>query len=315
MTALPTEVVPVSLVPRRRRPAIGVASATLQLGGMLLLGGAAIAWAGQGPHQVTVCLTLIYVAYAMAWNIVAGFAGQFTFGHAAFFGVGAYAATLLTVSFGVPPLWGMWTGVVLAAVAAVAIGVITLRLRGLYFGLVTAVFPLVFSVFASYWGLQEVSVPYNPRGGLSFFTPDDPRVLSAAALCAALVVGGVSVVLLRSRYGLFFGALRADQDAAEACGVATTRVKLFALALSAGLSGMAGALYASAALVVTPVDIFGVQMSVKPVLFSVFGGIGTLAGPAVGAAILVPLSEALTAQFGAALPGLSGLIYGGRCCW
>jgi branched-chain amino acid transport system permease protein len=121
----------------------------------------------------------------------------------------------------------------------------------------------------------------------------------------------VTVTLVRSRFGLFLGALRADQDAAEASGVATTRMKIYALALSAGLSAIAGALYASAALVVTPADAFGAQMSVKPVLFSVFGGIGTLAGPIVGAAILVPLSETLTAQFGASLPGLSGLVYGG----
>jgi len=302
---------PSIVAPRLRRTTVSTASAAVQFGLLLGLGGAAILWAGQGPHQATVTLTLIYVAYAMAWNIVAGFAGQFTFGHAAFFGLGAYAATLLTTAFGLPPLLGMWAGVALAALAAVAIGVITLRLRGLYFGLVTAVFPLVFSVFASYWGFQEIPVAYNPSAGLAFLSPNDPRVLSAAALCAALLVGVISVALLRSRFGLFFGALRADQDAAEACGVATTRVKLFALALSAGLSAVAGALYASAALVVTPVDIFGVQMSVKPVLFSVFGGIGTLAGPAVGAVILVPLSETLTAQFGAQLPGLSGLIYGG----
>ena len=299
-----------ALAPRLRRPTISAASAAMQLSLLLVLGGAAILWTGQGPHQATVTLTLIYVAYAMSWNIVAGFAGQFTFGHAAFFGLGAYAATLGTNTYGVPPLAGMWLGVALAALAAVAIGVITLRLRGLYFGLVTAVFPLVFSVFASYWGLQEVPVAYRPNAGPAFFTPDDPRVLSIASLLAVLLVGVVSVALLRSRFGLFFGALRADQDAAEACGVATTRVKLFALGLSAGLSAVAGALYASAALVVTPVDIFGVQMSVKPVLFSVFGGIGTLVGPAVGAAILVPLSETLTAQFGAQLPGLSGLIYG-----
>jgi ABC-type branched-subunit amino acid transport system ATPase component len=115
---------------------------------------------------------------------------------------------------------------------------------------------------------------------------------------------------VRSRFGLFLGALRADQDAAEASGIATLQVKIYALMLSAGLSAIAGALYASAALVVTPIDAFGLQMSVKPVLFSVFGGIGTLAGPVVGAAILVPLSEGLTATFGASLPGLSGLVYG-----
>jgi len=302
---------PKILLPSRARPSISVASATIQLGALAVIGAAAILLAGQGPDQVTVSLTLIYISFAMAWNIVAGYAGQFTFGHAAFFGLGSYAAALLTEWYGIPPAGGLWVGVALAAAAAVAIGLMTLQLRGLYFGLVTAVFPLVFAVFANYFGLQEVSVPYNPNGGLAFFSPDDPRVLSAAALLAALGVGVITVLLVRSRFGLFFGALRADQDAAEASGVATTQVKLYALALSAGLSAIAGALYAGAALVVTPGDTFGVQMSVKPVLFSVFGGIGTLLGPVVGAAILVPLSEWLTATFGATLPGLSGLVYGG----
>ncbi len=292
------------------RRQISVTSAVLQIGVLAAGGGVAILLAGDGASQVTVTLTLIYVAYASAWNIVAGFAGQFTFGHAAFFGLGAYAATLLTQSTGVPPLLGLWAGVGLAAIAAAAIGGITLKLRGLYFGLVTAVFPIVFAVFADYFGLQEVSVPFHPDGGIAFFTPGDPRVLSTAALGAALLVCLLCVALLRSRCGLFLAALRADQDAAEACGIRTTAVKLTALILSAGLSAIAGALYASAALVVTPGDVFGVQMSIKPVLFSVFGGIGTLAGPVVGAAILVPLSEWLTATFGASLPGLSGLVYG-----
>ncbi len=292
------------------RPPISATSAILQLGILTAGGLAAILLAGEGAAQVTVTLTLIYIAYASAWNIVAGFAGQFTFGHAAFFGLGAYAATLLTQSPGVPPLLGLWAGVVLAALAAAAIGGITLKLRGLYFGLVTAVFPLVFAVFANYFGFQEVSVPFHPDGGAAYFTPGNPRVLSAAALAAAVLVCLVAVALLRSRLGLFLAALRADQDAAEASGIRTTGAKLAALILSAGLSAIAGALYASAALVVTPGDVFGVQMSVKPVLFAVFGGIGTLAGPVVGAAILVPLSESLTATFGATLPGLSGLVYG-----
>ncbi|MDE2333548.1 MAG: branched-chain amino acid ABC transporter ATP-binding protein/permease [Rhodospirillales bacterium] len=260
--------------------------------------------------QPVVGLALLYAAYASAWNIVAGFAGQFTFGHAAFFGLGSYGATLLTENLGVPPLYGLWVGVVLAGIAAAGIGGITLQLRGLYFGLVTAVFPIVFAVVATYMGLQEEQVPFNPNGNFAFFSPRSPWVLSAFALGATLLVGAAAVALMRSRYGLFIGALRADQDAAEASGVRTTEVKIGALVVSAGLAAAIGGIYASVALVVTPGDVFGVQMSVKPVLFSVFGGIGTLLGPIVGALVLVPLSEILTANFGGTLPSLSGLVYG-----
>ncbi|GAC1484227.1 MAG: hypothetical protein NVS2B11_09860 [Acetobacteraceae bacterium] len=171
---------PQTLRPREVRPSIALAAAATQLGTLAGLGALAILLAGQGPHQVTIALTLIYVTYAMSWNIVAGYAGQFTFGHAAFFGLGSYAATLLTVWIGLPPLFGLWAGVAVAAATAFAIGLITLKLRGLYFGLVTAVFPIVFGVFANYVGLQEVSVPFNPTGGLAFFDPADARVLSAA---------------------------------------------------------------------------------------------------------------------------------------
>ncbi len=294
----------------RIAPSIPLAVAVVQIGILGVVGAVAILLAGDGPSQMTITLTLLYIAYALAWNIIAGFAGQFTFGHAAFFGLGAYAPTLLTQWWGIPPLLGVWPGVLIAAAAAAIIGLITLKLRGLYFGLATVVFPIVFSVFATYLGYQEVSVPYRPDGGVLFYMPGDPRVLSAICLCASVGVAIVTVILVRSRLGLFLGALRADQDAAEASGVGTTRIKVYALLLSAALSAIAGGLYASAALVVTPADVFGTQMSVKPVLFAVFGGIGTLAGPMVGAAILVPLSEWLTATFGSTLPDLSGLVYG-----
>jgi len=294
----------------RARPPISTLSAALQLGALAVGGAIAILLAGDSPTQLTITLTLIYATYAAAWNIVAGFAGQFTFGHAAFFGFGAYAAAVMAGWASLAPLYGLWFGVAVAGIVAAAIGIITLKLRGLYFGLVTAVFPIVFAVFATYLGFQEVSLPFNPQGGIGYFSPSNPRVLSVAALCAAIGVSIVAAIMVRSHLGLALRAVRADQDAAEASGVQTTRVKIYALVLSAALSAVAGGLYACAALVVTPGDVFGVQMSVKPVLFTVFGGIGTLAGPIVGTIILVPLSEHLTAAFGSSLPGLSGLVYG-----
>ncbi len=291
-------------------PAMPLRSAVIQLGTIAVGGAIAIVWAGDSPTQEIITLALLYAGFASAWNIVAGYAGQFTFGHAAFFGLGSYAATILTEAYGIAPLYGLWLGVVLAAIAAAVIGSITLQLRGLYFGLVTSVFPIVFSVVATYIGLQEVPVPFNPDAGFAFFSPRAPWVLSSFALGSTVMIGVVAVLLMRSRFGLYISALRADQDAAEASGVRTTEVKITALVVSAALSAVIGGLYASAALVVTPADVFGVQMSVKPVLFSVFGGIGTLLGPVVGAVILVPLSETLTASFGSTLPSLSGLVYG-----
>jgi ABC-type branched-subunit amino acid transport system ATPase component/ABC-type branched-subunit amino acid transport system permease subunit len=292
-----------------RRP-ISRRSATIQLVVVLVAGLVAIFAAGDGPQQQVVVLTLIFVTFGCAWNLIGGFAGQFAFGHAAFFWIGSYTATLLTIDLGIPPLYGMFVGAAIAAVVAAVIGVITLRLRGLYFGLITVVFPVVFSVFATYFGLQEVPVEFHPDGGLDYFSPGDPRVLGFVALAAAFLVLLVTVWLSRSRIGLQWSAVKADQDAAEAAGVATARAKVVAMVLSAAFSAIAGTLYASAVVVVTPPDVFGLTMSVEPVLFSVFGGIGVLLGPVIGAAVLVPLSQTLTAQFGSSFPSLSGLLYG-----
>lgn len=292
-----------------RRP-ISRRSATVQLLVVLVAGIIAILAAGDSPQQQVVVLTLIFITFGCAWNLIGGFAGQFAFGHAAFFGIGSYTATLLTTQLGIPPLYGMVVGAAIAAIVAAAIGVITLRLRGLYFGLITVVFPVVFSVFATYLGLQEVPIDFNPDGGLDYFSPGDPRVLGFVALAAALLVLLVTVLLARSRIGLHWSAVKADQDAAEAAGVATARAKVVAMALSAAFSAVAGTLYASAVVVVTPPDVFGLTMSVEPVLFSVFGGVGVLLGPVLGAAVLVPLSQTLAAQFGSSFPSLSGLLYG-----
>lgn len=295
---------------RAIRRSITRVSGSVQVALLLIGGIIAIFAASAGPGQQIVVLTLIFISYACAWNLIGGFAGQFAFGHSAFFGIGAFTTTLLTIHASIPPLFGMLIGAVLAAVVAAVIGVITLRLRGLYFGLVTVVFPVVFSVFATYLGFQEVPVSFHPDGGLEYFTPGDPRVLGLVALVVAVVVALVTVRLARSRVGLYWSAMRSDQDAAEASGVATAQAKVGALALSAAFSAIAGALYASAVVVVTPADVFALTMSVQPILFSVFGGVGLLAGPIIGAALLVPLSQLLSLHFGSSLPALSGLLYG-----
>lgn len=264
---------------------------------------------GERPSQQTVAAMLVSMIFAIGWNIIGGYAGQASFGQAAYFGLGAYTMTLLT-GVGVPPLVGMWGGVIVAAVAALLIGLITFRLTGIYFALSTVVFPIILMTLAIYFDVQEVSFPYKPNQGILYFAPDVPEVLSLIALCATVAAVAISSLIENSKTGLYLHALRSDQGAAEASGVDTMAQKLLALVVSAALSAVAGALYCPAVLVLTPDGVFGLLRSVEPVIFTVFGGIGTLWGPLIGAGILHPLTYYLDTTLGGSLPGASGLLYG-----
>lgn len=274
-----------------------------------IIGVAVVLAVGERPSQQTVAAMLVSMIFAVGWNVIGGYAGQSSFGQAAYFGLGAYTMTLLAGA-GVAPLVGMWAGVIVAVLAALLIGLITFRLTGIYFALSTVVFPIILMTLAIYYDVQEVSFPYRPNQGLLYFAPDEPEVLSLIALFATVVAVAISALIENSRLGLYLHALRSDQGAAEASGVDTKRQKLVALAVSAVLSAVAGALYCPAVLVLTPDGAFGLLRSVEPVIFTVFGGIGTLWGPLLGAAILHPLTYYLDTTLGGSFPGASGLLYG-----
>ena len=274
-----------------------------------VVGLAAIALVGDSPSQHTISVMLISMIFATGWNVIGGYAGQASFGQAAYFGLGAYT-TMLLAAQGVPPLLGMWAGVVVAAAAALLIGLLTFRLTGIYFGLSTVVFPIILLTLAIYWDAQELSFPYKVDQGVAWFAPDVPQVLSLIALAATVAAVGIASLIERSRLGLYLHALRSDQGAAEASGVDTMRQKIVALEISAALSAVAGALYCPAVLVLTPEGGFGLLRSVEPVIYTVFGGIGTLWGPLIGTTILHPLAHWLDITVGGTLPGASGLFYG-----
>jgi branched-chain amino acid transport system permease protein len=261
-------------------------------------------------YQLILTLVPIWAAFAVSWNILSGYGGQLSFGHASFFGIGGYTMTLALVYWNLTPWLGIPLGMCAGGVAAVIIGTPTFRLRGHYFALAMLAYPLVFLYLLQYLGFQEVSLPMhreNPAGFLEF---SDPRfyTICAVGLLAASVI--VCSLVENSRFGLALLAIRQNELAAEAAGIDSRTWKMRALIVSGMIAAAAGGLYACVQLVVTPDSVFGLLVSAQPVVLTLFGGVTALWGPLIGATFLVPLSKLLDAYAGDFLRGIQGVVYG-----
>jgi branched-chain amino acid transport system permease protein len=258
-------------------------------------------------------LVLLYAVGASAWNIVGGYAGLISVGHAMFFGCGAYGALASYQYLGLPPIGGLPIGVAVSVMIAAAIGVPTLRLSGHYFSMATiAVAELVRLVVTnSEWlgGAQGLSGPPVPRtlADLSFISALPYYYLFLAAFAAVLAL---TWQMERSRMSFYLRAVRDSERAARSLGVAAPRYKLFAFMLSAAFTAVAGALYAIMFGFVDPDSGLGILISVKMLIMAALGGAGLLFGPFVGAVILVPLEELSNSLLGGAGTGLTFVVYG-----
>ena len=262
-------------------------------------------------HHRVLTLVFLWATMGLAWNIISGYAGQISFGHQAFFGIGAYVAVLLAARAGLTPWLGMLAGAAVAVLAAALIGTPTFRLGGIYFGLATLAYPLIFRIVMDYLGYQEVSIPMvRDRPGL-FMQFDDPRAYDLLALGLLAATLALSHAIETSRLGYALRAVKENEQAAEAMGVNSFRSKMLAYMLSAAPAALVGAVYAHAILfVVTPEAVFGVLVIVQTLTVCFVGGAGTLWGPVIGAAIMIPASEVLDATLGDRLPGIQGVVYG-----
>ncbi len=258
-------------------------------------------------------LVLLYAIAASAWNIVGGYAGQVSVGHVVFFGCGAYGALAAYTHFGLPPLAGVPFGVALSVLIAAVIGVPTLRLSGHYFSMATiAVAELVRLVATNVEFLGAavgLSGPTIPRTVLDLsFTSALPYYYLFLMVLALTL--GVTWKMERSRIGYYLRAIKDSQRAARSLGVAAGRYKLYAFMLSAGLTSVAGALYAMMFGFIDPESGLGILVSVKMLIMAALGGTGLLFGPLVGAAILVPLEEISNNLLGGKGAGLTFVAYG-----
>jgi branched-chain amino acid transport system permease protein len=266
--------------------------------GALLLGVAlALPWLVRSEYVVgTLTLIFFFAFVGQGWNILGGYAGQFSFGHALFFGIGAYTSSLAFVKAGVSPWLGMWAGAALAVVAGLVTGHLSFRygLRGAYFALVMLAFAEVFRVGATNWdwvgGSFGVLIPLRGHAP-ALFQFGDKRWFYYVMLAMLLALNGAVAALGASRLGYQMAAIRENEAAAAALGVNPYRVKLAAMALSAGVTALGGAFYAQYFSYIDPAIAFGPANSIEILLRPIIGGAGTLWGPLLGAALLGVLGE------------------------
>jgi len=289
--------------PRLRRDLI-----TLAIVSVAYLG--ASLFVANSYFQLIMTLVPVWALFGVSWNILSGYGGQLSFGHASFFGIGAYTVTLALVYWNLTPWLGIPLGMIVAAVAAVLIGLPTFRLRGHYFALSMLAYPLAILYFLQYLGFQEMSLPMHREHPAAFLEFTNPHYYTLVAV--VLLIGGVFVCMLveNSRFGLALLAIRQNELAAEAAGINTRLWKMRALVVSGMIAAAAGGFYACVLLVVTPDSVFGMLVSAQAVVVTLFGGVASVWGPVIGAAILVPLAESLNAELGNILPGIQGVVYG-----
>jgi branched-chain amino acid transport system permease protein len=255
----------------------------------------------------------MWATAAVAWNLLGGYAGQFSLGHAAFFGIGAYTSSLLLLGVGLTPWIGMLAGGVLAALFALVIGYLAIRLRGPFFTLATIALAEVLQILAVYsrgitGGSQGLSLPF--AASVAGFTFDGKRAYALTGLGFLLGALLITACIERSRLGYYLVAIREEEDAARAVGVPVLRIKLVATAISAFLTAMVGTFYAQYVLWIEPAHTFSLDVSVQLALIAIIGGLGTLLGPVVGAALIIPLNMFLRAWLGSSLAGLYLVVYG-----
>lgn len=284
--------------PLRARHWLLVAAA---LGAMIL-----VPIASRDPYLLHVLiLAMIFGIFASAWNLVTGFAGLKTFGHHAFFGIGAYSSALVSINFGLSPWLTIWLAGLVAVVFGLFIGLPILRIRSMpHVAIVTLGFAEIVRIIISnlqnitrgemgLWGIPPFEGFTLPGFGEVAFTPAEklPFYYLALALLV-LSTAGVSF-MMRSKTGLAMIAMRDAEDAAESLGVNLTRQKLTVFAVSSFMVGIAGAFYAHYIAILTPTAAVGVDLMILVIAMVLVGGLGTLSGPLIGALILTVAIELL----------------------
>jgi branched-chain amino acid transport system permease protein len=260
-------------------------------------------------------ITVFYYAFlGQAWNILGGYAGQLSLGHAAFFAIGAYTSAVLAVQYAVSPWLGMFVGAVLAALLSLGIGYLGFRfgLRGFYFILLTLAAAEICRLVALHvpilGGYTGLFINFTPNPWQFQFKGKIPYYFIALGF---LVFASAVVWLLeRSKLGTYLVAIREDEDASEALGVDTFRYKMMAYALSAALTSLGGTFYAYFQYYLQPNTVLNLNYSVDIMIRPIVGGMGTILGPILGSLLLELLGEFSRTYFAGATAGLSIVTYG-----
>ena len=277
---------------------------------MLLVPLAIFPWLGPPVYFVSLLFSVfLYVVLATSWNIIGGYAGYLSFGHVAFFGIGAYATALMMKGLNLSPLWTILSSIPaggIAALIAVIIGYPCLRLRGPYFAVITFCFAFVVDL-----GIKNLDILGGPEG-LWLKSMDLPINVTRAILFEVMMVIMIfsiasSIWISRSKFGAGLRAIKEDEEVAQTMAINAPMLKIQAFALSAFFPGMAGGIYAYYLTYIHTDIVFDVMISILIVLMALFGGGGTWLGPIVGAVVLTLVNEGLSTFVKAEL---ARIIYG-----
>jgi branched-chain amino acid transport system permease protein len=259
-------------------------------------------------------LVFMFGMLGVAWNIMGGYAGMFSFGQAAFFGIGAYTSSFLLVTFHVNPWIGLMAGGVVAALMAAAIGYPCSNLRGHYFAIATIAFGEIVRIHFNNWKLvnaaEGITIPMMDESLANFMFHSSKLPYYYIMLVFLLLALVICYFVANSKMGYYFRAIKESHDVAEVLGVNVVRYRLIAIMVSAFLSAMAGTFYAQYILYIDPESVMLLAISIQIVLISMLGGAGTIMGPVIGAAILIPIAELTRIWLGHRGTGVDMLIYG-----
>jgi branched-chain amino acid transport system permease protein len=264
--------------------------------------------------QNILVLTLMYAALSQSWNILGGYCGQISLGHALYFGLGAYTTSLLFSKFGVLPWFGMTAGGVIAALFALALGYPCFRLRGHYFAIATIVIAETAYLLFLNWdwagAAMGIEIPVRQDSWVTFqFTRSKlPYIYFALLLACATWL--VTWLIEDSKWGYWWRAVKDNPEAAESLGVVVFHSKMAAAAVSAFFTAVGGSFYGQFVAYIDPDSVMSFHFSLLMALPAVLGGIGTLWGPALGAAILIPLTELTRSYMGGSGRGIDLIVYG-----
>ena len=257
-------------------------------------------------YQLIMTLVLVWAVFGLSWNLLSGYTGLISFGHAAFFGIGAYTTALGQIYFDMSPWLLIPIAAMLGGLAGLLIGYPTFRLQGHYFALAMLAYPLAILYVFEWLGFQEVTLPIKRDNPIAYMQFSDPRLYTMLALVMLIGTIVLTRAVERSRFGMALLAIKQNQAAAEAAGINALAWKLRAITLSGAIAGALGAFYAVVLLVVTPQSVFGMLVSAQALTVAMFGGVGTVWGPVIGSVILIPLAETLNAEAGSLPAGHPG---------
>lgn len=265
------------------------------------------------PRHLMIMIFL-YATMGLAWNLIGGYAGQISLGHAIFFGIGAYTSSLMLMKLWISPWVGMFMGGIFSVIVAFIIGYPCFKLAGHYFAIAT----IAIGEIAQHWMLNwdwagaavGLTLPILPESliNLEFHSSKAPYYYIALGILTLAILS--TYFIDRSKLGYYFKAIKGDLEAARSLGINVWKYKFYALALSAFLTSLCGSFYAQYVLYIDPDSVFPLMLSIVVCLVATLGGAGTVWGPVIGAFILIPISETTRIYLGGGGKGTDLIIYG-----